>query len=553
MLAVLPLRNLGLPEDEYFADGITEEILTSLAGFSGLGVISRTSAMQYKNTDKSLRQIGAELGVQYVLEGTIQWDKSVSPPRVRLHEQLIRVSDDVHLWGQRYDAVTNDIFEVQSTVAEKVVEALGVFLGERERQGSRAVPTDNPEAYDYYLRGLDYRSRGNEQENYRIAEQMFEKAVKLDPKFARAYTSLSVCHAAQYWFYYDRTRERLAKAKEAVDRAFQIEPDLPEAHMAMGLYYYDGYLDLDLALQHFRVAQEKLKDSAGVLYMIACAQRGQGRFQESLPSFQKAARLDPRSVVKAMDTASTFALVGNFEEAEKYYARAISMSPDSPRPYEGMVNLYLRWQERTEKARRFLESAPKSVISSLALTSVLMDLYDGNYQTALDRLSQYPDDHFESSSTFSPKDQLCAQIYGLMGNNQSEQASYESAAKLLEPLVKKWPDDWRLHSALGIAYAGLGRREEAVREGKLGVELLPIAKEAVVGLRPLQYPARIYVMLGEYDEALAQLESLLSLPGGAWRPLLRLDPVWKPLRDHPRFQELLRKYDSFPVAKPSSG
>jgi tetratricopeptide (TPR) repeat protein len=182
-----------------------------------------------------------------------------------------------------------------------------------------------------------------------------------------------------------------------------------------------------------------------------------------------------------------------------------------------------------------------------------MDFYEGNYQAVLDRLSQYPDDHFESRETFLPKDQLCAQIYGLMGNNQSEQASYESAAKLLEALVKKWPDDWRLHSALGIAYAGLRCKEEAIREGKLGVELLPVAKEACVGLRPLQYPARIYVMLSEYDEALAQLEFLLSLPGGPLRPLLRLDPVWKPLRDRSRFQELLRKYDSFPVAKPSSG
>jgi TolB-like protein len=164
MLAVLPLRNLGSPEDEYFADGITEEILTSLAGFPVLASSLAQAPCSTRTPTRAFVKSEAELGVEYVLEGTIQWDKSVSPPRVRLHEQLIRVSDDVHLWGQRYDAVINDIFEVQSAVAEKVVEALDVFLGERERQALRAAPTDNPEAYDYFLRGIDYGSKNFEEE-----------------------------------------------------------------------------------------------------------------------------------------------------------------------------------------------------------------------------------------------------------------------------------------------------------------------------------------------------------------------------------------------------
>ena len=543
-LVVLPFENLGSTEDEYFADGIAEEIMSRLSAIHTLGVISRTSAIQYKNSNKTIRQIGQELGVEYVLEGTVRWERpSEGPSRVRVTPQLIRVSDDTHLWSDRYDAVLASIFQVQSDIAERVAQALDITLLESERRALASRPTQNIEAYEHYLRGNEYIRRSYLENDIRIAIQMYEKAVELDPTFALAYTRLARAHDKMYWLYHDRSEERLEMEKQAVDKAFQLNPNLPEAHIALGWYHYHGYLDYDRALEQFAIARKSQPNNSKILEGIGYVQRRQGKFGQALANIKRASELDPLSNLLASSVGETFMLLRKYPEAEYYFERAISLAPDVSGAYKDKAWLYLRWEGSTEKARAVLEEALQNIGSVedrfIILRSVLLNVFDGDYQEALDRLSSCQFEAFDAQFFFIPKVQLYAQINGLMGNQQLEQTYHDSARSILESKIEERPEDARLHSALGIAYAGLGRKEDAIREGKLGVELLSVTKEAWRGLFRVEDLARIYVMVGEHDAAIDQLEFLLSVPGEMSIPLLRLDPAWAPLRDHPRFKKLI--------------
>ncbi len=542
MLAVLPFENLGPPEDEYFADGISEEITARLASIDGLGVIARTSAMRYKNTDKSIQKIGEELGVDYILEGTIRWQRiSEDAARVRVTPQLIRVSDATHLWAEVYQRDLADIFNVQSDIAQQVAEALDITLLESKRQIIKSRPTDNLQAYDYYLRGNDYH-RGSRREQYlRIALQMYEKAVKLDPGFALAYARLSEAHSAMYWFF-DRSEQYPAKAKEAVDRALKLQPDLPEAHQALGFYYYWGHLDYDQALKQFAIARKSQPNNPDLLAAIAFVQRRQGNFEQTVVNLKKAFELDPRDPELHFGLGETHTLLRNYAEAEHDFDRAISLSPDIPSYYHYKAWLYLLWEGSIEKARE-VQKAAQNVVAEEELRNfvwwVMLDVFDRKYQEALDRLTSGSPEVFQTTLYFIPRVLLYAQIYGFMSQPAFERAYYDSARIFLETKLRELPEDARVHSSLGIAYAGLGRVEDAIREGKLAVELLPVSKDAWVGAHRVEDLARIYVMVEEYDAAIEQLEYLLSIPGLISIPLIRVDPWWHPLWQHPRFLKLL--------------
>ena len=541
MLAVLPFENLGAPEQEYFAAGITDEITTQLAKVSSLGVISRTSVLQYKDTKKTVQQIGKELGVQYVLEGTILWDKSGVTNRVRINPQLIRVKDDTHVWAETYDRVLEQIFALQSDIAEKVASALNITLLEAEQRHIEAKPTENLEAYEFYLRGKDYSNRGAVKDK-RIAIEMYDKAVEVDSTFSLAYASLSVEHSFMYWAYYDRTDERLNKAKEAVDKALELNPDLPEAHWALGIYYYYGSRDYERALEQFAIGQKDQPNNSDLLAATGYVQRRQGKFEEAVTNLKQAAELDPRSYDKAEEVGFTYRFMRKYAEAEYYFDQAISLAPDWPLAYSYKAWLYLISEGDTKKARKVVQEATgKADQALLASTLAVLDVLDGDYQTALDRLPELT--AFRDVSGFNDTISYFltkARIYGLLNRPQQELIYYDSARIILENKVQSRPSDELFHSYLGIAYAGLGRREEAIREGKKGVELLPVSKDAIDAPTFVQNLAQIYVMTGDYDSALDQLEYLLSIPTHDISiPYLRIDPTWAPLRSHPRFQKLL--------------
>ncbi len=542
-LVVLPFENLGSVEDEYFADGISEEIMSRLSTIHTLGVISRTSAIQYKDSNKAIREIGEELGVEYVLEGTVRWERPPEgPSRVRVTPQLIRVSDDTHLWSERYDAVLADIFQVQSDMAEQVAQALDITLLEPERQAIKSKPTENTEAYDYFLRGNLYFHRSYRETDMKSALQMYEKAVELDPRFALAYAAISEVHAQIYWYYYDRSEKRLTMAEAAVYKALEINPGLPEAHRALGFYYYWGHLEYDRALEQFAITQKSRPNDSMLWEGISYIQRRQGKFEQALTSIMKADELNPRTSILAGQVGRTLMLLRKYQQAERYYDRAISMAPDLPLAYGHKARIYVQAEGSTEKARAVLAEAPqnnKSEENGYIVNSLIMlDVFDRNYQEALDKLSLVSED-IDDQFNFIPNSLRYAEIYGYMDENELAKKYYEDARSILEAKIQERYEDARFHSALGIAYAGLGRKEDAIREGKLAVKLLPVAKEAWRGLFKVEALAKIYVMVGESDAAIEQLEYLLSIPGELSIPLLRLDPAWNPLHNHPHFKKLI--------------
>ena len=547
MLAVLPFENLGSPEDEYFADGLTEEITSRLAAAHGLGVISRTSAVQYKGTAKNIKQIGDELGVDFVLEGTVRWDRGRgAESRVRITQQLIKVSDDTHLWAETYEQVIDDIFAVQTDIAEQVFKKLDVTLLEPERRALEAQPASNFEAYEAYIIGLYYLSRAHEsKEDALLAAQMFERAVELDSTFAMAYTQLSLTYSLSYHSGHDRTEECLSRAKAAADRALELAPELPDAHLALGYYYYRGYREYDLALEALVVAQESLPNDAGMLEATGYIQRRQGSFEAALVNLLMSFELSPRSAHLARAVASTLFFMRRYEEADRYLDTSISLNPGQTFGYLARAANYWYWKGDTEMARAVLAKMPQRTAPIAIQSQFLQEILERDYTAALYRLSSTSIEIFEVGDEYIPKSLYEGLAYQLMGRPDRARASYDDARVVLENVLEELPDDARVHSPLGIAYAGLGRKEEAIREGKLAVELYPISEDAIGGPPRVMDLASVYIMVGELDAAMDQIEYLVSIPNGTLSvPYLRLDPQFDSLRSHPRFQRLLDEYSA---------
>ena len=541
MLVVLPFQNLGSAEDEYFADGITEETTARLAGIHGLGVIARTSAMQYKNTDKTIQRIGEELGVEYVLEGTVRWQRSPEGlSRVRITPQLIKASDATHLWASVYDKDMADIFQVQTDIAEQVAQALDIKLLEPERRALRTKPTDNSEAYDYYLRGIDHNERGwsyDDHQEFELALQMHEKSVELDPDFALAYVFISNIHSWQYFGGYDRTKERLAKSKAAVDEALSLQPDMPEALIALAFYYYRGFLDYDRALELFERVQKARPNFS--TEFIGWIQRRQGKWEQSVETIEKAFKLNPRSAITADQQGQSYTHMRRYKEAEEWYDRALSINPDYHSARLNKALNYLLWKGNTKEARAVLEKLPQSPIADDFW--LLIHRLERKYQEALERLDTLSYDSSELQNSYFQKNLAYATIYYLMSEPSLRNAQADSARIALEREIRDHLGDPRRHVALGLAYAYLGCKDEAIREGKRAVELYPVLKDALAGPTYVFYLAQIYAVVGEHEAAIDQLAFLLSIPSQEVSvPILKLDPIWTPLRDHPHFQRLLR-------------
>jgi len=551
-IVVLPFENQGALEDEYFADGMTDEITARLSSISRLEVIARTSAYQYKKTSKTPQKIGDELSVSYILYGTVRWQKQPGgASKVRVTPSLVRISDATQIWANPYDEMITEVFQVQADIAKQVAKALNVALLEPEQKVLEAKLTNNPEAYDYYLRGQDYLNRGSENtKNLMLSIEMYEKAVHFDPDFIQAYAGLASSHARMYWYHFDHTEERAAKSKEAADKALQLGPDAPETHFAFGVYYYFCKLDFNHALEQLDLALEKQPKNSGILAAIAYVKRRQGKLDETVSYLKKALEIDPRSVEFTGNMGETYFLLRDYVEAERYFTRAISLSPDYLihyiSPSASLGNLYLYGLGNATKLKEVLNEASKKIASPdeeiyLHYFWVIVSIFDKTYGEALRHIPLMPSEALDHLLLYVPKSQLYAQIYGLMDEKQKEREYYSSARLFLENKVKEQPEDSRFHSALGIAYAGLGLKEKAIQEATKATDLLPISKEFWRGTFRVKDLAQVYVMVGEYNKALDKIEYLLSIPGDLSIPLLKIDPVWAPLRNHPRFQKLLKR------------
>jgi len=381
----------------------------------------------------------------------------------------------------------------------------------------------------FYLRGNEYYYRGYLESDLINSIQLYKSAIELDPNFALAYTQLARAHSRIYWFGYDHSEQQVAKTKQAIDKAFELDPDLPEAHLALGQYYFHCLRDYDRALEQFDIARKGRPNNGEPLSMICFVKRQQEKYDEALDNIEKAYELNPLSNSIASEAGTTCFHMHKYQEAEYYYQKAISLAPDMYNNYFFKAKLYLSWQGNTKKARAALEEAMQKARGAeypfIVNLLVNIEIYDENYQEALNLLSLWPSDSFDAHFFFIPKALLYAQINGLLGNDQFEQSYYEKARSILEPKITEQPEDLRFHSSLGVAYAGLGLREEAIREGKQGRSTMNLAY--------------IYSMVGEYKLAMDIIEYLLSEPGEFSIPLLQLDPVWAPLRDHPRFKKIV--------------
>jgi len=543
-IVVLPFENLGSPDDEYFASGITEEINSRLSAVSGLQPISRTSARRYADTDKSIQEIGSELDVGYVLEGTIRWDHSeTGHGRVRITPQLIRVADDSQLWSERYDRMLEDIFSVQSDIAEQVITRLEATILQPERRAVGAQPTENMEAYQAYLAGIRYVHGSRDEKYMRLSIELFERAVQLDPGFAVAHAALSTAHSKLNHYRYDFTTERLDKGKQSAERALELQPDLPEGHRALGWYYYWGYRDYDRALEHFEMSAEKLPNDPDLLMGTFAVLRRQGRWDDALEALERLRGADPQSYGVALESSNTFAFLREYERAQKEMRRAIAIAPDHPDAYIEGAMYYVLWDGATDRARPLLELAPNKDSPEVVYQELLQDLYDRKPESVLAGLEEVSIDAFSLTYWYVPRDLLECTALSRMSEWKRAEAACASAVELLEREIEETPHDFLLHIALGHTYALLGRSEEAMRAGEQAVELMPISTDAVDGPDQAIELAKIYTRVGEVDMALDLIDELLSIPSLLSVGLLRLDPVWDPLRDHPRFQALLEEYE----------
>jgi serine/threonine protein kinase/Tfp pilus assembly protein PilF len=535
-VAVLPFENLsGDPENAYFSNGIAAEILSHLVSIPGLKVVS---VKGIKEQAADVKQIGRDVGVTAVLEGDVRRAGN----RVRVTARLTNTETGTLIWASEpVDRELSDIFSVQGDIALQIAGALNAVLTPRLKESVERRPTQNLEAYDAYLRGKDALTRSQEERDIRAAMVNFERAIAADPGFALAHAMLSRTHAQMWWYYFDRTPQQIVLAKASIDRAVALQPDSPEVHAALGYYYYWCHLDYERALAEFATARKARPSDSDIFEGMGYIFRRQGRLREAIAALEGAMELDPRDATLALNLGESYALVRNLQQAGRWLDKANALTPEWVRPYGLKARFLLRVGGDITGARSTLAFASRLTIAEyrdVPYAGILLALFSRDYQAGLDQLSSQSFEAFDSQFWFVPKALLQAQLCGLLGQRESELKYYDAAARLLESKLRNAPDDARFHGSLGIAYAGLGRKTDAISHGKQALTLLPVSKEAYRGAFHLEEMARIYAMVGERDASIEQLEHLMSIPFDLAAPGLRLDPAWDSLRDHPRFQKL---------------
>ena len=543
-IAVLPFENFSdQKSNAYFADGIQDDILTTLSKISDLKVISRTSVMAYRGSSRNVREIGKALGAAAILEGSVRSDGK----RVRVNVQLINAANDEHIWANEYDRNLSDVFAIQTDLAHEIATALQAKLSPTEKAQMDKKPTQNAEAYLLYVQAHDFFNRPDKlAPDLRKAEELFERAIELDPAFALACAQLS--HLESWMFHgVDPSPARREKARAVANQALHLQPDLPEAHVALGYSYYYGDRDYERALEEFAIAQRSLPNDAETYLAIGAIQRRQGKWKESTANFEKAASLSPRDATVLENLGINYAALKNYEAADKTYDQGIAAAPQSFNLRGLKAKLALEWKGDLSVSEKALAEVPPGVdpegLITLSRVNVLM--LRRKFPEALQALQQWPGDAFHGDSTMPiPKSLVEGALYSFLGDHTNAREAFERARELAEKAVRESPQDANRHAFLGGALAGLGRKEEAISEGKRAVDLLPESTDALDGPMMTIALAQIYAWTGEKDLALQLIEHSLATPVGLTVPILKLDPMWDPLRADPRFNQLLAKYGS---------
>ena len=539
-IAVLPFENLSNEKDNaYFADGIQDDVLTNLSKIGDLKVISRTSVMSYRGKASNVREIGKVLGVATILEGSVRRVGN----RVRVNVQLINASNDEHLWAEDYDRDLTDVFAIQTDLAQKIARELQAKLSPTEKAQIERKPTQNGEAYLTFVQAHDLFTRPDKfRADTEKAEQLFEQATRLDPDFAEAFAGLAW---VEDWIYhtFDPTPARKEKAGAAAARAVQLQPELPEAHLALGFYHYYCERNYEAALDEFAIAKRSLPNSAEVYMAIGAIERRQGKWAESTANMEKAVSLSPKDAFILINLADNYRANKNFETADKIFDRAIEAAPDSLGARAAKAMLAFDWKGDLSKMQKDLADMPPGVDPEGLVTFGWMQLFmlQRKFPEALATLKQLPQAvPYEDK----PREFFEGVIYTFLNDKEKARSAFERARPIAEKALRESPDNAFRHALVGQILAGLGEKKAAIAEGKRAVDLLPESQDALSGPKATLELAKIYTWTSESDQALQLLEHSLSTPSGITVPLLKLDPVWDPLRSDPRFQALIDRQDA---------
>src|SRR5213082_173912 len=543
-IAVLPFQNLSDDkENAYFADGIQDDILTNLSKIGELKVISRTSVMPYRGKATNVREIGKQLGVSNILEGSVRR----SGNKVRVNVQLIDANSDEHIWANDYDRDITDVFAIQTDLAQKISDALQAKLSPAEKSRMERKPTENGEAYLAFVQAHNLSNAVEEFEKLKQSEQLYARAIQLDPRFALAIARYALLES---WIVhtFERTTQRREKARALAQQALQLQPDLPEAHLAMGFSLYYGDNDFEGALKEFEIAQRGLPNEAEGYLALGSIQRRMGKWPESNASLEKAAILNPKDSWVLQNLALSYATLRDFGAANKTIDRGLKISPDNLGLWEIKAKLAVAEKgglSVSEKAFQAAKSIPMNDETKLRIAGGRVDVFllERKYQEALLEAESLSDGLLAGIPQA-----LCGKYY-LVGfarkalhDEAGARAALLKAKDLVEVLLKQSSDSPDLHIQLAKVLAYLGEKDAALTEARRATEILPESKDAFGGPEITEGVAEVYANVGENARAIELLDGLLSRPSPVTVALLKLSPAWDPLRKDPRFQALIDKH-----------
>ncbi len=543
-IAVLPFENFSDDkENAYFADGIQDDVLTNLSKIGDLKVISRTSVMSYRGKTSNVREIGKALGVATILEGSVRRIGN----RVRVNVQLINAENDEHIWAEDYDRDLTDVFAIQTDLAQKIANELRAKLSPSEKQQIERKPTENGEAYLAFVQAHNLQNAFEDFEKLKQSEQMYERAINLDPKFALAFARYSQLES---WIVhtFDPTRERREKARAFAEQALQLQPDLPEAHLAMGFSLYYGDNDFEAALKEFEIAQHGLPNESEGYLALGAIQRRLGKWSKSTASLEKAASLNPKDSWPLQNLVFNYQMLRDFDAADKTIDRGLQINPTGVGLWE--IKSQLAIAEKgdpsvAEKAFQTVKSMPMNNEEKLRIVGGRADVFllERKYKEGLREAESLPDDLFASIPA-----KLCFKYY-LIGfarkalqDEAGARVAFLKAKDLVEAQLKQSPDSADMHIQLAKILAYLGEKDAALAEARHATELLPESKDAFGGPEITAGVAEVHAILGDNGRAIEILDGLLSRPSSVTVEGLKVNPIWDPLRNDPQFQALLNKH-----------
>ena len=543
-IAVLPFENLSEEkQNEFFADGVQDQILTDLAQIADLKVISRASVMQYKTgVARNLRKISEELGVAHVLEGSVQRAAN----KVRVNAQLIDARTDAHMWAQVYDRPIDDVFAIQSEIAKAIADQLQAKLSPSEKTAIEQPPTSDVTAFDLYSRAknllLTTSFSANVKPNLLEAANLLNQAIARDPSFFQAYCQLAYTHDQLYFLGLDHIPARLVQAEAAIQAAFRLRPDAGEAHLAQAENLYRGYLDYHGALAELEIARRTLPNDPRIPELTGYIVRRQGKQQEALQYLQRALDLDPRNFFTLQQIALSYQNLRRYRDMAGPLDRALAIKPDDIETKVTRMSVDLDWKADTRPLHQTIESilaTDPDAIKKVADTWFTCALTERDAAVAERALAALGENPFGNDAVLFGRE-FCEGLIARMTRNEAKaRAAFVAARAKQEKLVQEQPNYGPVLCVLGLIDAGLGRKEDALREARRAVELLPVAKDSINGVHMIEYYAMIAAWVGDKDLACEQLAKAAQLPGTISYGQLKLLPHWDPLRGDPRFEKIV--------------